>query len=219
MEELRLVTATVPASRGDAAALIVAALAAACPAGEVGLIGSMAEPDESDAFSDIDIRWAIPPGQASGQLQSLRLTLQRVGTVESLRVDPEERPDSRLVFVRFQGWPLWWRVDLEIHSAGAGSMGVAGSDPWSPQESACMGVIVTLKALARNRPEAAEDLLSRALRRVNAPDVGGDWQLRIGSLLDHIAAGGPLTADLVSRTRQLSREEFSEQDEGLPRQG
>ncbi len=184
-------------------------LAAACSAGEVCLIGSMAMPEEADAFSDIDVRWTIPPGLASGQLQSLRVTLERVGKVESLRVDPDVRPDSRLVFVRFQGWPLWWRVDLEIHSAGLGSMDVQVSDPWSPHESACMGVIVTLKALARNRPEAAEGLFVRALHRADATDVAGDWQLRIGSLLDHIETSSPPTAGLVSRTRQLSREVFS----------
>ena len=210
VEELSVVTVTVPASRGEAAALLLDVLAAACSAGEVCLIGSMAKPEEADVFSDIDIRWTIPPGQASGQLQSLRLTLQRVGKVESLRVDPDARPDSRLVFVRFQGWPLWWRVDLEIQSAGLGSVGVQDSDPWSPHESACMGVIVTLKALARNRPEAAEGLLVRALQRVDATDVAGDWQLRIGSLLDHIETSSPRTADLVSRTRRLSREIFSE---------
>ena len=203
-------TATLPTSRGEAAALLVDVLAAACPAGEVCLIGSMAKPEEADDFSDIDIRWTIPPGQVSGQLQSFRLTLQRVGKVESLRVDPDERPDWRLVFVRFQGWPLWWRVDVEVHSAGLGSMAVPDSDPWSPHESACMGVVVTLKALARNRPEAAEGLLARALQRADATDVAGDWQLRIGSLLDQIVTRSPPTADLVSRTRQLSREVFSE---------
>ena len=205
-----LVTATVPASRGEAAALLWDVLAAACPAAEVRLIGSMAKPEEVDVFSDIDIRWKIPPGQGSGQLQSLRPTLQRVGKVESLRVDPDPRPDSRLVFVRFQGWPLWWRVDLEIHSEELGSVGVRDSDAWSPHESACMGVVVTLKALARNRPGAAEDLMVRAVQRVGATDVAGDWQLRIGSLLDHIVSSSPLTADLVSRTRQLSREVLGE---------
>jgi hypothetical protein len=170
----------------------------------------MAKPEEADVYSDIDIRWTIPAGQASAQLQSLRLTLRRVGNVESLRVDPDARPDSLLVFLRFQGWPLWWRADLEIHSAGLGSVGVPDPDPWSPHESACMGVIVTLKALARNRPEAAEGLFVRALQRVDAKDVTGDWQLRIGALLDHIETSSPPTADLVSRTRQLSRKVLSE---------
>lgn len=205
-----LVTATVPASRREAAALLVEVLAAACSAGEVCLIGSMAKEEGADVFSDIDLQWTLPPGKASAQLQSLRQTLQRVGEVESLRVDPDVRPDSRLVFVRFQGWPLWWRVDLEIHSAGLGSLDVPDSDPWSPHESACMGVIVTLKALARNRSEAAEGLMLRALQRVDATDVAGDWQLRIGSLLDHIETRSPPTADLVSRARQLSREVFRE---------
>ena len=67
-------------------------------------------------------------------------------------MDPEIRPDLRLVFVRFEGWPLWWRVDLELHAAGVGTMGLPDADPWSARESACMGVVVTLKALARHRP-------------------------------------------------------------------
>jgi hypothetical protein len=75
-----------------------------------------------------------------------------------------------------------------------------------------MGVIVTLKALARNRPEAAEGLLVRALERVDATDVAGDWQLRISSLLDHLETSSPPTAELASRTRRLSREVFSEYD-------
>jgi hypothetical protein len=189
--------------------MLLDVLAAACSACEVRLIGSMAKPEDEDAFSDIDVRWALPPGQASAHLHSLRLTLQRVGTVESLRVDPDVRPDSLLVFVRFQGWPLWWRVDLEIHSAGLGSMAIPDADPWSPHESACMGVIVTLKALARNRPEVAEGLMVRALQRVDATDVAGDWQQRIDTLLDHLATTSPPTADLVSRTRQLSGDVFS----------
>jgi len=204
------VTATVPASRDDAAVLLLDVLAASCPGGEVRLIGSLAKPDAADEFSDIDIRWSIPPEHAAAELQSLRLTLRQVGDLESLRMDPDVRADSRLVFARFRDWPLWWRVDLEIHSAGLGSEGVPGADPWSPHESACMGVIVTLKALARHRPEEAERLWIRALQRVGATDVAGDWQRRIGSLLDHLETHGPPTADLVARTRQLSHEVFGE---------
>ena len=203
-------SATMPASRDDAAALLLDVLAAACSAGAVCLIGSLAKPDAADQFSDIDIRWSIPPEHAAAELQSLRLTLQEVGDVESLRMDPDVRADSRLVFARFQDWPLWWRVDLEIRSAGLGSVSVPGADPWSPHESACMGVIVTLKALARHRTDEAEGLWIRALQRVDATDVAGDWQRRIGSLLDHLETRSPPTADLVARTRQLSQEVFGE---------
>ena len=186
-------------------------IADACPAGDVCLIGSMAMPGNADAFSDIDIRWTIPAREVSALLQSLRATLQRVGEVESLRVDPGERTNTRLVFVRFQGWPLWWRVDLEIHSPRVERLGIPGADPWTPEESACMGVVVTLKALARRDPSAAESLLARALQRADATDVVGGWELRIDSLLDHIAASSPHTADLVFRTRQLAREVLSPQ--------
>jgi hypothetical protein len=125
-------------------------------------------------------------------------------------VDPEVRADLLLVFVRHVGWPLWWRVDLEIHSVGLGAMDVADADPWSPHESACMGVVVTLKALARNHPDTAEALLDRARQLVGAADVAGDWRARTDSLLDHIETTGPDTVDLVSRVRQLSREVFKD---------
>ena len=205
MGELPLVTTPLPTSRAEGTARLSEVLAATGSADEVCVIGSMARPGEADVYSDIDLRWTIPQGQAVERLASLRRTLERVGTVESLRVDPEIRPDQRLVFVRFDGWPLWWRVDLEIHSAGVETMGVADADPWSAHESACMGVVVTLKALARHRPApVTEELWARALRRVEAPDVAGDWSLRIGSLLDHLQTSGPPTAALVSRTRRLS---------------
>ena len=188
--------------------LLLDVLAATCPGGEVRLIGSLASPDDADELSDIDLRWTVPTPDALVQLRSLRRTLERVGEVESLRVDPDDRPDWRLVFVRFRGWPLWWRVDLEIHSTGLASAGVPDADAWSPEESACMGVVVTLKALARHRPEDAEDLWVGALRRVDGTDVDGDWPQRIGAFLDHLATTGPATADLVARTRQLSRDVF-----------
>jgi hypothetical protein len=88
-----VVTPRAPASRGEAAALLLEVLADACPAGEVCLIGSLATPGQADAFSDIDLRWTLPPGQAVEQLRSLRSTLRRCGEVESLRVDPEPRRD------------------------------------------------------------------------------------------------------------------------------
>lgn len=203
-------TVRVPSSRGEAAARLLDVLTAACSAGEACLIGSMASPGRADTFSDIDIRWTIPPAQAPGQLRKLRGILQRIGTVESLRVDPDARADMCLVFVRFEGWPLWWRVDLEIHSGGMGPTDVAESDPWSPHESACMGVVVTLKALARNQPETAEVLFDRALQRVGATDVAGDWRRRTDSLLDRIETTSPDTADLVCRARRLSREVFED---------
>ena len=201
-----VVTATVPASRDEAARLLLDALVSACPGSEACLIGSMATPGEADAFSDIDVRWTLPPSPAA-RPPALRRTLEQVGEVESLRLDPDDRLGFALVFVRFRRWPLWWRVDLEIHSGDARSRDVPDADPWLPGESACMGVVVTLKALARRRPEAAvEDVFAAALRRVDAPNVAGSWQRRIASLLDHVGATSPPTADLVVRTRQLARE-------------
>src|SRR4051812_10829077 len=161
----------------------------------------MAKPGADDQFSDIDVRWAIPPEQVVAQLQSLRTTLQRVGAVESLRMDPEPRLDWRLVFVRFEGWPLWWRVDLEIHSPGIGSAGVPGVDEWSPYESACLGVVVTWRARARHPPEGGERLWSGARERAAAVDVTGDGGGRIGAPLEPLATNGPGPAAFWNRAR------------------
>ncbi|WP_395658889.1 hypothetical protein [Nocardioides sp.] len=199
-------TAPLPASRDEAAALLLEVLGASCPTGAARLIGSMGVPGAADAWSDIDLRWTVGPEGAEDALRSLRPTLERVGTVESLRVDPEPRADLRLVFVRFQGWPLWWRVDLEVHGQGLGSVDVPDADPWSPGESACMGVVVTLKTLARQRPADAEEQLAHAAARVGTTVVAGPWTVRVGSLLDEVAARSPGTADLVARTRRLARE-------------
>jgi hypothetical protein len=199
-----------PQDREEAVALLVDALAAACTTGEVAVIGSLAEPERADEFSDIDLRWTIPAEQAPALLRSLRSTLHEVGAVESLRVDPAERTDELLVFVRFAGWPLWWRVDLEVHSPGSAPMAVPDADPWSPQESACMGVVVTLKALARDRPDDAEQQHAHARRRVDVADVPGGWPVRIGALLAHVEAGAPAITDLVSRTRRLARDVLGE---------
>lgn len=204
-------TAIVPASPDDAAALLLDVLAAACPGrGEVQLIGSMARPGEADAVSDIDLRWSVPESEAPRLLRSLRSTLHDVGTVESLRVDPAERTDEVLVFVRFDQWPLWWRVDLEVHAPGAHAIGVPDADPWSPEESACMGVVVTLKALARRQLDEAEADWALALERVDATDVPGDWRQRIDALLDRLATSRLRSTDLVDRTRLLAAEVLGE---------
>jgi len=192
--------------RDDGVARLLEVLASACPSGEVGLIGSLAGPERADAFSDIDLRWQVAPEEAPRCLRLLRPTLTGVAPVESLRVDPDPRVDWRLVFVRFRDWPLWWRVDLEIHAPGIAAVGIPDADPWSPYESACMGVVTVLKALARHDGATAEDLMRQSLRRVDAADVAGDWPRRIGALLDRIAGDSPATAALVSRTRQLSRQ-------------
>lgn len=195
-------TAPLPASRDEAAALLLEVLGASAP-------DRRRVPDRVDGRAGrrgrVERHRPALDGRLEGAedaLRSLRPTLERVGTVESLRVDPEPRADLRLVFVRFQGWPLWWRVDLEVHGQGLGSVDVPDADPYAPGESACMGVVVTLKTLARQRPADAEEQLAHAAARLGTTVVAGSWTVRVGSLLDEVAARSPGTADLVARTRR-----------------
>ena len=200
-------SARVPASREEAAQRVVAALTAACPDGTVEVIGSLATPARSDRFSDIDLRWTIGPDRVASLLATLRSNLAAAGVVESLRVDPDVRPDRLLVFVRYDGWPLWWRVDLELDAPGIGGTGPVGdADAWSPYESACMGVLVTVKALARGHPEVAEELQLRCCSRIGASDVSGGWPTRLAAVLDLVERGDPTTRPLVARVRELARD-------------
>ncbi|MGH2613970.1 MAG: hypothetical protein ACRDJC_01925, partial [Thermomicrobiales bacterium] len=86
----------------------------AIPSSTARLRGSLAE-DRADIFSDIDLLWDIPDAAFSAALAALPVTLARVRPVASLRFDPDfQRSDKRrLVFVRFAGVPLFWRVDLD----------------------------------------------------------------------------------------------------------
>ena len=69
-------------------------------------------------YSDIDLRWHIPGGDPYRCLPLLREALAGVDEVESIRLDPDylDSSTTRIVFVRFASWPLFWRVDLEVSS-------------------------------------------------------------------------------------------------------
>lgn len=73
-----------------------------------------------------------------------------------------------------------------------------------------MGVVVTLKALARRRLDEAEADWALALERVDATDVPGDWRQRIDALLDRLATSRLRSTDLVDRTRLLAAEVLGE---------
>lgn len=170
------------------------ALRAAQPGSVLSLRGSLAE-GTADAWSDIDLSWRVSDGDDA--LKALPHALKAAGQVESLRLDPELDPDSRLVFVRFRGWPLFQRVDLEV--VGSFHSGRAPWDRgWSRAESALMNAVAAVRASRRERGDI-EGLVQRGLERVEATDPGGALTDRLSVLIDAAVAADPTQTGLAQR--------------------
>ena len=145
------------------------------------------------------------------------MTLARVRPVASLRFDPDfqQSANRRLVFIRFAGVPLFWRVDLDVLARSVGrdpdydrdnpsACGVV----WSFGESSLANAIAAIKAEHRGRHTEAAALLARAEARVGLTSPSVDLRSRIGLLVDAGAAKDPTTASLAADTRRLLEETF-----------
>lgn len=119
---------------------------------------------------------------------NLRDILARLAPVDSVRWDTTHSNDSRLAFVRFSGWPLFSRVDLQLVGL-FGGVPVTGT--WSATESALMNVVGALKAHLRDRQPEVGGLLERGFDRINLPDTGGAPSARMRSLVDAVAEQDP----------------------------
>ncbi|MEV5543153.1 hypothetical protein AB0L13_40660 [Saccharopolyspora shandongensis] len=200
--------AVFPDQRAFAAA-ISRALADALPGSRVSLIGSLGAGTD-DEYSDVDLAWVVPDGAVPNAADRLGAVLGAVAEVASVRSAPEFQRSAlhRLVFVRFRGVPLFWRLDLQIwaasHAFDADVPRASGID-WSLPESAAMNAIGACKAVLRGRPETAEGLLSRGFHRIGEPDPADGWASRIAALVDAAAAREPRLHELASDVHVLLR--------------
>lgn len=178
---------------------LTTALADAVPGSVVALRGSRAA-GTADEFSDVDLHWRVG---ASGDrsLESLPSALGTIGTVESLRLDPDGERDRRLVFVRFTDWSLFERVDLEV-VGGFGDTAPSWIRPWSPAESALMNAVAAVKAVGRGRGDV-DGLLARGAVRVGAPAPTGSVEERIDAVVDAAVRADPAQRALAARVRAL----------------
>ena len=189
-------------NRTELAGDLQAALERACPGSSADLRGSLAT-GTADEYSDIDLLWAVPDVEFARCAGSVAGILGTVAPVASLRSDPDFGRSSRrrLLFVRFAGLPLFWRLDLDIRAQSQ----VRNEDPdpagqggeWSLPESAAMNAIAAVKAIRRNKPETADDLLTRGYERIAAVDPGGAVADRIRALAAVAAELQPDLEDLV----------------------
>jgi len=188
-------------------------LAAAIPSSELLMRGSLAA-NQGDLYSDIDLLWEVPDDAFVPAIARLAAILNRVRPVASLRFDPDFQHSTRrrLVFIRFAGIPLFWRVDLDLCARSVGrdpdfdrdNPATRGS-AWSTTESGLANVIAAIKAHRRGRDDEATDLLRRAEQRVGVESaaVALDVRRRITLLTDAIVELDPKTASLAAEIRCL----------------
>ena len=191
------------ADRAALAAGVRNALAGCCPGSRTELLGSLAS-GTADAFSDIDIAWIVPDPRFPECLAALPAALGGVRPVENVRDDPDfsHSDRRRLLFVRFAGVPLFWRLDLDVRAASVADdphydaenpAARAREDEWSRPASALANAIGAVKAAARGKDDAAQALLDRGFARIGAED----------------SATGDRAADAVRLARTAARRDTS----------
>jgi len=185
------------------------------PGSTAALRGSRAE-RTADEYSDIDVLWEVPDAQFDACAIGVKEILSGVGPVVSVRSDPEfQNSDKRRVlFVRFHGVPLFWRLDLELFAESierdpdydVGNPKARGSD-WSLTESALMNAVGAVKALLRGNDDEAKQLLLRAYHRVGLSFPGGvPPRASILRLAAEIGSRDPQTKALADEVMELAQE-------------
>ncbi|WP_043783253.1 hypothetical protein [Amycolatopsis rifamycinica] len=156
-------------SRSTLANRVLAALEAAQAGSRASLRGSLAR-GTADAYSDIDVEWLVPSAAFPGCL-AVTPVLSAVRPVAAVRFSPDflHSPVQRLVFVRFAGVPVFWRLDLDVRTESADDRPVpAAEGEWSRPASALANALGAVKAVARGRFDDVRGLLDRGFERIGS---------------------------------------------------
>lgn len=194
-----------------------AALERACPGSRTALRGSLAS-GTADEFSDIDVEWIVPDARFAECASTAGSVLSEAHPVAEVRTDPDlARSDRRrLLFVRFEAVPLFWRLDLDVRAESvAGDPGYdsgnprarAADDEWSRPASALANATAAIKAVARGKPDTARGLLDRGFARIAEPaEATGAWTADISRLAESAAVREPRLRTLAEQIASLAAE-------------
>lgn len=201
--------------RAALAAEVCTALKRCCPGSSAEPTGSLAS-GKADSFSDIDIAWVVPDARFPDCLARGVEALGEVRPLDSVRSDPDfHRSDRRrLLFARFAGVPLFWRLDLDVRTASvaddplydAGNPAArAREDEWSRPASALANAVGAVKAAARKREDEARGLLDRGFARISEDDrATGDWAADVTRLAHAAALRDSALTDLAAQVIELA---------------
>ncbi|HWD03912.1 MAG TPA: hypothetical protein VG674_15830 [Amycolatopsis sp.] len=199
-------------SRAALADAVVRELTAACAGSRARVRGSLAN-GTADEYSDIDVEWVVPDGRVPECVADIAPIVARVCPVAAVRSSPDffHSRVRRLVFVRFSGVPLFWRLDLVVREAAADERpepaAQAHEGEWLRPASALANALGAVKAVARGRLEDAKGLVERGFARIGVPDVvTGEWADDITRLALAAAARESELGALAEETIALARE-------------
>ncbi|MFJ5677777.1 hypothetical protein [Streptomyces sp. NPDC093097] len=209
------------------------ALERACPGSRTRLLGSLAA-GTADDYSDLDVEWVVPDREFAACLARAESALERVRPVAAVRRDPAflHSDRRRLLFVRFTGVSLFWRLDLDVRAESVAHDADYDRDnpgararegEWSRPASALANAIGAVKAVARQRPDEARGLLDRGFARIGVPyEVGAgadarrggeeatalepDWAAEVGRLARAAARLEPELRPLAEQAVRLAEE-------------
>lgn len=196
-----------PAIRAQLAERTLADLKRAVPGSTARLRGSLSE-GTADHYSDIDVLWIVPDRAFPVPPDAIARILAQVRPVESLRVDPTTRSSRRLIFARFEGVPLFWRLDLEVRSTSRLSTeeddaGNQDGPYWSRAESGLMNAVAAVKAHLRDDDTRAREVLQPGYERVGLELCDAPLENQILGLVEGIRKIDPATDDLARRVENL----------------
>ena len=152
----------------------------------------------ADLYSDIDVLWTVPDRSLSLTTDDVAGILDQIHPLESLRLDPKVRGAGRhLYFARFQRVPLFWRLDLEVVTAGSASVEDGGESDsrgdshWSRTESALMNAVAAVKAHLRGDDGRSRTVLLPGYKRVDLEMVDAPLQDQILGLVAGVRRTDP----------------------------
>ena len=168
-------------------------------------------------------QWIVPDNHFEHAMAAVASSLGSVGSLASLRSDPafQQSRKRRLIFVRFAGVPLFWRIDLEIFAMSVAED--ADYDADNPGTRArCEHVEygrfgLPHRASRTNRP--AQRLPKDPRRGMGVAAVGGTHQeapLSDGLSFAEIATKPRARADVVELHRSSDRGSRPGQGVGAP---
>ena len=206
-----------PREREELAERVVEQLQAGIPGAVAELRGSLAE-GSADAYSDIDVLWEVPDEGFAQAVDSAESILASVRPLAGFRTDIEyENSDRRRVlFARFEGVPLFWRLDIDLFAASVqrdpsydSDNSLARGEHFSRTNSALMNAIAAIKAMLRGDEATAAGLVSRGFERVSLPVPEGSTDQQLLKLVDDIYEADDAVALLAAEIKVLYREAFS----------
>ena len=206
-----------PQEREELAKRVVEQLQAGIPGAVAELRGSLAE-GSADAFSDIDVLWEVPDEEFARAVDSAESILASVRPLASFRIDIDYQKSDRrrILFVRFEGIPLFWRLDIDLFAASVqrdpnydSDNYLARGEHFSRTNSALMNAIAAIKAILRGDEATAAGLVSRGFERVSLPVPEGSTDERLLKLVDDIYEADDAVALLAAEIKELYREAFS----------